>query len=100
MLASDWEVSEDNLTYTFKLQPGAEWHDGRPLTAEDVVFSYEYQQQYPPVNTADFSAVKKVEARDEVTVIMELNEPEPFFLDKMCSFTIIPKHIWEGHRSL
>jgi peptide/nickel transport system substrate-binding protein len=96
MLASDWEVSEDNLTYTFKLQPGAEWHDGRPLTAEDVVFSYEYQQQYPPVNTADFSAVKKVEARDEVTVIMELNEPEPYFLDKMCSFTIIPKHIWEG----
>jgi peptide/nickel transport system substrate-binding protein len=96
MLASDWEISEDGLTYTFKLQSEAKWHDGQPLTAEDVVFSYEYQQQYPPVNTADFSAVKKVEAVDEQTVVMELNEPEPFFLDKMRSFTIVPKHIWEG----
>ena len=62
MLASDWEISEDGLTYTFKLQSEAKWHDGQPLTAEDVVFSYEYQQQYPPVNIADFSAVSRVEA--------------------------------------
>lgn len=96
MLADDWQTDEDGLTYTFKLRSNAIWQDGRPLTAEDVVFSYEYQEQYPPVNIADFSALKKVEALDEGTVIMELNEPEPFFLDKMQSFTIIPKHIWEG----
>lgn len=96
MLARDWEAGADGLAYTFKLQSGVKWQDGLPLTAEDVVFSYEYQQQYPPVNIPDFSAVSKVEALDEQTVLMELQETEPFFLDKMCSFTIIPKHVWEG----
>ena len=95
MLAGDWEIGGDGLVYTFRLLPEVKWHDGEPFTAEDVVFSYEYQQSYPPVSIPDFSAIKKVEAADEQTVVMELGEPEPFFLDKMRSFTIIPRHIWE-----
>ncbi|MDH7576524.1 MAG: ABC transporter substrate-binding protein [Bacillota bacterium] len=94
-LASVWQVSEDGLVYTFKLRPGVKWHDGQPLTAEDVVFSYEYQKQYPPVSAADLSAVRKVEAVDGQTVRIELGQPEPRFLTNLASFTIIPKHIWE-----
>lgn len=94
-LASSWEVSGDGLVYTFKLRNGVKWHDGKPLTAEDVVFSYEYQKKYPPVSSANLSAVKKVEAVDPQTVRIELHQAEPRFLNNLASFTIIPKHIWE-----
>src|SRR2546422_2985830 len=40
-LATSWKISPDNLTYTFQLQPGVKWHDGKPLTAEDVRFTFE-----------------------------------------------------------
>jgi peptide/nickel transport system substrate-binding protein len=40
-LATDWEVSDDNLTWTFTLREGVTWHDGRDFTADDVVYSYE-----------------------------------------------------------
>src|SRR6185312_2839364 len=39
-LAQSWDVSPDQLTWTFQLRPGVTFHDGSPLTAEDVVFSY------------------------------------------------------------
>ncbi|WP_207210868.1 ABC transporter substrate-binding protein [Lichenibacterium minor] len=38
-LARSWDVGDDKLTYTFHLRDGIRWHDGRPFTAEDVVFS-------------------------------------------------------------
>src|SRR6056297_3710336 len=38
-LAKSWDISDDALTYTFKLHEGVTWHDGAPFTAEDVVFS-------------------------------------------------------------
>src|SRR3546814_11972420 len=38
-LAKSWEVSPDGLAYTFHLQEGVKWHDGKPFTADDVVFS-------------------------------------------------------------
>src|SRR5215831_12257232 len=40
-LASSWKISPDNLTYTFQLRPDVKWHDGKPLTAEDVKFTVE-----------------------------------------------------------
>lgn len=40
-LAYKWEVSEDGLTYTFYLRQGVTWHDGHPLTADDVIFSFD-----------------------------------------------------------
>ena len=39
-LAQEWSLSEDNLTFTFTLREGATWHDGEPVTAEDVAFTY------------------------------------------------------------
>ena len=40
-LAESWEISEDNLTYTFHLRQGVKWHDGEPFTSADVKFTYE-----------------------------------------------------------
>ncbi|NCC67277.1 MAG: diguanylate phosphodiesterase [Clostridia bacterium] len=95
-LATEWEVSEDGLTYTFTLRSGVTWHDGEAFTAADVAFSYEYENQYPPVSVPDFSTIMSVEAVDDQTVKIVLTEVDKKFLTKMVSFTIIPEHIWES----
>jgi peptide/nickel transport system substrate-binding protein len=41
-LADSWEVSEDGLTHTFKIKQGIKFHDGQPLTARDIAFTYNF----------------------------------------------------------
>ena len=47
-LAENWTISKDNLRIKFDLRKGAKWHDGRPVTAEDVKFSLESLAKYHP----------------------------------------------------
>ncbi len=95
-LATEWEKSEDGLTYTFKIRPEVKWNDSQALTAEDVAFTYNYFKTIPPVNTPDFSKVANMEAVDVQTVKVTLTEADPKFLANMTSFYIIPKHVWES----
>ncbi len=95
-LATEWEKSEDGLSYTFKIRPEVKWNDGEALTADDVVFSYTYQKTIPPVNAVDFSKIANMEVVDPQTVKVTLTEADPKFLSNMASFYIIPKHIWES----
>ena len=46
-LAQEWEASEDGKTWTLKLVENATWHDGEPLTADDVKFTFDYMEEYP-----------------------------------------------------
>ena len=95
-LASEWESSEDGLTYTFKLNPKAKWHDGKPFTAEDVVFTYNYMKQYIPVSGGCPDSIKQVEKVDDQTVKIKIDEANVDFLSNSSSWIIIPKHIWES----
>lgn len=84
LLAESWEVSDDGLTYTFNLRQGVTFHDGSPLTAEDVVFTFEYGRDFEGhVNGADFSNVNTVNALDDSTVAVTLNTPDSMFLSTM-----------------
>lgn len=94
-LATEWQTSEDGLTYTFKIRPEVKWNDGQALTAEDVVFTYNYFKTIPPVNAVDFTKVANMEALDAQTVKVTLTEADPKFLANMTSFYILPKHVWE-----
>ncbi|AFA47291.1 ABC transporter substrate-binding protein [Acetobacterium woodii] len=94
-LATEWQASEDGLVYTLKLRPDVKWNDGEALTAEDVVFSYDYQKTYIPVNAVDFSKVVSMEATESQTVNITITEPDPKFMSTLTSFNIIPKHVWE-----
>ena len=84
-LAESWETSEDLLTWTFTLRDGVTFHDGSPLTADDVVASYERIAE-EGANAFRLGAVEAYDAPDDLTVVMELNRPAPNLLDQIGAF--------------
>src|SRR6516225_5564432 len=88
-LAYQWEVSSDGLTYTFHLRAGVTFHDGAPLTAEDVKASFDHII-FPPSGILSprksvFDAVKEVMVVDPLTVQFVLSAPRGFFLEAIAS---------------
>ncbi len=98
LLAESWEISEDKLTYTFKIREGIKWHDGTPFTSEDVVFSYTTIMN-PKVDSpqlrAYYQEIQEVKAIDDLTV--EFTYARPYFLAlEFCGgMPIVPKHIFD-----
>ncbi len=99
-LAEKWEVSPDGKTYTFYLKKGVKFHDGTELTADDVVFTYEFgiKNKAPRFLGAVSQLVEKIEKVDGYTVRFVLKNSSIFFLTSLAtSFQfIVPKHIWEN----
>jgi len=96
-LATHWEVSEDDLTYTFTLNPDAKFHDGTQVTADDVVFTIETILD-PASNSSNEGVenVSSVTAVDDHTVVFELSTVTPAFLAQGGARGIVPKHVLEG----
>ncbi|QEL23558.1 peptide ABC transporter substrate-binding protein [Bosea sp. F3-2] len=88
-------LSEDGTTVIWKLKPGVKWHDGKPLTADDVVFTWEYAAD-PATAAYTSGAYKdiKVEKVDDLTVKVTFAKPTPFWADPFVGVAgmIIPKH--------
>ena len=84
-LATSWEVSEDGLTYTFKLAEGVTFHDGSALDAEDVVYSFDRAMGEDSVNPSKdiFEPIESVKAVDPQTVEITLKAKDAFFLFNM-----------------
>ena len=99
-LAAGWDVSDDGLSYTFFLQPGARFHDGRPLTAQDIIFSWE--RAADPATGSDTvltylgdiegiaekragtaTTISGLQALDEHTLAVRLTAPDVTFLSKL-----------------
>lgn len=97
-LASSVEASPDGRTRTIELAEGARWHDGAPVRAADVVFTFELLRSRPhPRFTPQLRAVERVEALDASTVRIRLRHPAPGFEDQPLSdLPILPEHLWEG----
>jgi peptide/nickel transport system substrate-binding protein len=77
-LAESWTESRDGMTYEFKLRRGLTFHNGDPLTAEDVRFSFE---RYQGAGAREFRArVRQLEVIDPLTVRFHLKEPWPDFM--------------------
>lgn len=96
-LATRWDVSADELTYTFTLDDAAAFHDGTPVTADDVVFTVEACLD-PSTNSSSegFENVASVTAIDEHTVRFNLSEITPSFLAQGGARGIVPRHALEG----
>lgn len=95
-LAQDVDLSEDGLVYTITLEEDLEWHDGEPLTADDIVFTVEYYREYGPGRfTTAVSTIEEATAEDEQTVALTLSRTNPSFeLRTLADVPILPEHIW------
>jgi peptide/nickel transport system substrate-binding protein len=100
VLASAWEVSEDGLTFVFKLRKGLRFSDGKPLTAEDVAFSYRFIMTpaiQAPRSRAYYSKIKTVQALDPLTVKFQFAEPYFNALALAGGMAVMPKHFYEPY---
>ena len=90
-------VAKDGTSVTWKLKPGVSWHDGKPFTADDVVFNWEYTADpatgSPAVGV--WRNVKQVEALDPLTVKFVFTQPTPYWL---MTSAIMPRHIFEPYK--
>lgn len=96
-LAERWTVSDDNLSITFTLKDGVKWADGKPLTAHDVMATYQTIIDPKTITpySGDFKMVTQAEVLDNLTFKVTYNKP---FAPALSSWTqsILPKHKLEG----
>jgi peptide/nickel transport system substrate-binding protein len=97
-LAESWEVSEDGKTYTFKLRQDVKFHDGTPLKASDVVFSYNrlatIGEGFAYLVTA---GVESVEALDDYTVQFKIAAPTALFLPSLTRLYVLNEKLVREH---
>jgi peptide/nickel transport system substrate-binding protein len=98
-LASRYERSDDNLVYTFELRDGIRWHDGTPLTADDVAFTFDYyrRQTLGPLVVFQPYGIDKVVAASPGRVRIHLERPDVTFAESLAgTLPIAPRHIWSS----
>jgi len=95
-LAESWTLSDDQLTWTFQLKEGVVWHDGEPLTSEDVKYTYELMRDsgLGYLFSSYLTGITNIECPDANTVMMTTDSPKANML--MNTTPILPKHIWEA----
>ena len=89
-VASDYTISDDAKTYTFTLRDGITFHDGTPVTIEDVKYSIDRYAEIQGESSAFSSLVDSVEVQDDKTLVVNLKESYSEFLPMM-TIAIIPK---------
>ncbi len=98
ILAKKFEVSDDGKTYRFYLRDNITWHDGEPMTIDDVVFSMKALMN-PFVDDAPLRAYydKVIDAHAEGDSVFVISTSEYYFmnLEFLGGFAIMPKHIWD-----
>jgi peptide/nickel transport system substrate-binding protein len=93
-LADSWETSDDGLTWTFHLNKDAKWHDGKPVTSEDVAYTFRRILEEEQGLYIDYvRQIDKIETPDKHTVVFKTKDPSVQMLSMLVY--ILPKHIWE-----
>lgn len=96
-LAESWDISDDGLVITFHLRKGVKWHDGKPFTAKDVLYTYQItvDPKTPTAYAGDFLKVKKAEVLDDYTFRVTYDKP---FAPSLISWSsaVLPRHLLEG----
>ncbi|MBR1128816.1 peptide ABC transporter substrate-binding protein [Bradyrhizobium iriomotense] len=94
-------LAADGKSVTWKLKPGVKWHDGKPFSADDVVFTWEYiiDPATAAVTVATYRDIT-VEKVDDLTVRLSFKKPTPFWADAFVGATgqILPKHLFAEYK--
>lgn len=98
-IATHWDISNDNKVFTFYLRKDVNWHDGKPVTADDIVFSYEYIKK-PSTNApylkVYYKDLERMEKVDDYTVRCHYKKPYFLALTFCGGISILPKHLLEN----
>ena len=93
-LAKGYKLSADGKTITFDLQTGVTWSDGQPLTAADVVYTFDLLRKTPALNTNGLKIVS-AKATDDHTVVLQMGQAAYTDIWYIAGGTyIVPQHIW------
>jgi len=98
-LAKSWEVSDDGLVYTFRLQEGVTWHDGAPFTSRDVKYTFETIVANNTYSAPPLKVISSIETPDDLTLILRMSRPSASFMPAIATyprFAILPAHLYEG----
>ena len=96
-LAESLDISDDGLTFIFKLRRDVRWHDGQPFTSKDTMYTYKVMvdPKTPTAYAEPYLQVKSAEAPDDYTFIVKYDRPLARALVSWC-FDVMPAHLMEG----
>jgi len=93
------DVGRDGTWVVWRLKKGVSWHDGKPFTADDVVFTWEYNADPATASVfhGNYRELERVEKLDAHTVKVVFKKPTPFWADAFCGYRglIVPRHQFE-----
>ena len=99
-MCTEYDVSDDGLVYTFKLREGMKWHDGTPVTTEDIVWTNNVTKEPDWFTATGVTGIVDVgiwEAVDELTFTVTIDEPDALFLSTLTdNYIPQPKHYYDG----
>jgi peptide/nickel transport system substrate-binding protein len=99
--ATDWKQSDDGLTVTFQTLPNAEWSDGEPLTAADVVSTFQMIKKYANGPTGAWAGsvtfMQSIKAPDDNTVVAEYEQPSGTAFFDLGLTPILPPQVWDQY---
>jgi len=94
-------LAKDGRSVTWKIKKGVAWHDGKPFTADDCVFTWEFVAD-PATASRNVASYKdiRVEKIDSHTIKVHFKKPTPFWADAFCGVSgmVLPKHLFEGFK--
>lgn len=97
LLAESVRFPDDFSSVTYRLRAEAKWHDGKPVTPEDVIFSLQAFKKYSPQLAAYYRHVVKAEKSGERDVVFTFDSPGNRELPQIVGqILVLPKHWWEG----
>ena len=100
LLAKSWKISDDGLKISFELRKDIVFSDGEPMTAKDVVFSYEFmmnEKLKAPGTQAYYEPLKSVTASGDYSVTFEFKRPYFEAIDLAAGLSILPQHFYKDY---
>ena len=95
-------IARDGTSVVWRLKRGVTWHDGRPFTADDVVFTWQYAADPATAATSagSYQGIDRIERIDDHTVKVVFKRPTPYWADAFCSAAgmVLPRHVFEPFR--
>jgi peptide/nickel transport system substrate-binding protein len=95
-------VARDGTSVVWRLKRGVVWHDGRPFTADDVIFTWQYaaDPSTAATSTGSYQGIDRIDRIDDHTVKLVFKRPTPYWADAFCSAAgmVLPRHVFEPFR--